>query len=191
MRVAAVAWFAASCLSVSPLAAQSAPVAAPAFARGERVRLRLLDGASAPGGGRKLRGTIGSASPETIELFPPGGSTAPITLKLSQVAKLEVVRGKRTRWREGAAIGFVPGALFGGGAAYVLSCDADPPESCSAGSALAGALIVGAGTAGVGALIGLAIKTDRWIEVPTRKPQLRLSLVPVRSGLRASLSVRY
>ena len=191
MRAAAGAWFIASCLLAAPLAAQGQPATASALAPGERVRLWLLDSEKPAGSRKKLTGTIESTSPGTIELRPQKAPAAPITLKLSQIDKLEVARGTRRRWPEGAAIGFVPGALFGGAVGYVLSCDADPPESCSLGSALVGGLVVGAGTAGVGALIGLAVKADRWVEVPTRKPQVKLTLLPARSGFRASLSVQF
>ena len=191
MRAAAAAWFVASCLLAAPLAAQDEPATASALARGERVRLWMLGSESPAGGRKKLTGTIESTSPGTIELRPREASAAPITLKLAQVERLEVARGTRKRWPEGAAIGFVPGALFGGAVGYVLSCDADPPDSCSLGPALVGGLVVGAGTAGLGALIGLAFKADRWVELPTRKPQVKLTLLPARSGFRASLSVQF
>lgn len=191
MRAAAAAWFISSCLLAAPLAAQGEPAAPFALARGERVRLWLLGSESPAGNRKKLTGTIEWTSPEAIVLRPREASAPPITLKLSQIDTLEVARGTRKRWPEGAAIGFVPGALFGGAVGYVLSCDADPPASCSLGAALVGGLVVGAGTAGLGALIGLAFKADRWVELPTSKPQVKLTLLPARSGLRASLSVQF
>lgn len=190
MRTAATGWVIAACLLAAPLAAQGQPAAASDLARGETVRL-WLSGSESPGSRKKLTGTIESTSPGTLKLQLREASAAPITLKLAQIDRLEVARGTRRRWPEGAAIGFVPGALFGGAGGYVLSCDADPPDSCSLGSALAGGLVVGAATAGLGALIGLAFKADRWVELPTRKPQVELTLLPARSGLRASVSVQF
>ncbi len=43
--------------------------------------------------------------------------------------------------------------------------------------------------AGVGALVGLAIKTERWEKLPAEK--VRLAVLPTRHGVQLSLSVRF
>ena len=113
-----------------------------------------------------------------------------MTLKLSKVERVEVVRGTRSHWVEGAAIGFVPGAVFLGAVVYVMGCD-DYNASCNTGEAVLAGLVGGVATAGVGALIGLAVKSDRWVKVPLPKPKVALSLAPMRGGLRAAVTVRF
>jgi len=41
-------------------------------------------------------------------------------LPLESIQKLEVARGRRSFWKEGAIIGFVPGALFFGATGRIL-----------------------------------------------------------------------
>jgi hypothetical protein len=187
LRAAPTAWLLASCLAAS-LAAED-KTAAPAFVQGERVQVWLA-GDLKTGHLEKISGTLESVSPEAIVVRPRGAPATPITLKLSKIERAEVVRGKRSHWPEGAGIGFVTGAVLGGIAGYALSCD-DYNASCNGGTALAGGLVVGVATGGLGALVGLAFKTDRWVKVPLPKAKVALTLLPTPSGFRGSLSVRF
>jgi len=195
VRAVWVAWLVASSLPGAPLAAQDAtlaaanPAAAPALARGERVRLWLAGSSTHVGSRKKISGTVESVSPEALVVRPFEASASPVTLSRTQIDMLEVARGTRRRWPEGAAIGFVPGAVFGVAAGYALSCD-DYNASCNGAAGAVVGLVLGAGTACLGALVGLAFKTDRWVSVPTR-PKVALQLAPVKGGLRAAVIVRY
>jgi hypothetical protein len=127
----------------------------------------------------------------------------PVRVPFDGLTRLEVARGRRSRAAEGAVVGFIPGALFGGWVGLALSCiDAAPSDralfsptndycSARAGPVLAVAGVVGAGTAIVGAITGAFIKTDRWQRVPTRPVTAGLSIGPVRGGAAVSLRVAW
>jgi len=98
---------------------------------------------------------------------------------LPEVTRLDVYRGRKsaagTGALIGAAVGFTLGAI--GGAAMC----SDPFFDCEpvAGAVLMGTL-TGALASGLGALVGLAIQSDRWDEVPLDR--VRVSVVPLRDG---------
>jgi hypothetical protein len=153
------------------------------LARGDQVRVRLTSG------GKPVHGTIDAAGSGEIVVRPKDTAQPPLRLSAQQMAKLEVVRGRRSHWVRGAVIGFIPGALVGGVSAVALS---DCYRDCDhAGDVVKYALVAGAMTGTVGALIGLAVKTDRWVLVQDRRPKLTLSLAPARGGFRAGLSVGF
>ena len=188
MRAASVAWLLASCLAATLAAEDQA--AAPVPVPGERVQLWLMGDVNKRGDLKKITGTFESLSPVAITVRPRGASATPMTLKLSKVERIEVVRGTRSHWVEGAAIGFVPGAVFLGAVVYVMGCD-DYNASCNTGEAVLAGLVGGVATAGVGALIGLAVKGERWVKVPLPKPKVALALAPMRGGVRAAITVRF
>ena len=155
----------------------------PTLVRGDRVRVRL--------GGKTKTGTIEALTTEGL-LLRSSRHAETTLMPLESIQKLEVARGQRSHWEEGALIGFVPGALLLGGLAGQLACMDAQWEPCNGtGAAVEGALIGGAATAGVGALVGLAIKTDRWVVVEQRKPQLGLTVMPSRGGFGAGVSLRF
>ena len=163
------------------LAAAGDPLTLADLSRGDRVRLRLA------GEGKVVRGTVDAAGPREIVVRPRDSAQAPLHLAPQQMASLEVVRGRRSHWGAGAIVGFVPGALLGVAVAANRECD---PDCDHTGAALGYGLVGGAVTAAAGALIGLAIRTDRW--VPVREgPQVGLTLAPAKGGLRAALSLRF
>ncbi|HRB13364.1 MAG TPA: hypothetical protein PKU70_10155, partial [Vicinamibacteria bacterium] len=147
------------------------------------------------GSGETLTSTIASVTADQLVLSPAGAGQ-PLRLSLQQLDRLEVARGQRSQWRKGALIGLIPGAAFGGLVGVALACD---PEiaGCddNAGPAFAaglfGAVVFGAATASVGALIGLAFKTDRWVTVHEGKAQASLILAPTEGGMRVGLSVSF
>ena len=153
------------------------------LSRGDQVRLRLASG------GKSVRGTLDAAGPDEIVVRPRDPAQPPLRLSSRQMAKLEVVRGRRSHWRRGAVIGFVPGALFMFWFVRALGeCYGDCGfDSEAVGYGLAGGAITGT----LGALIGLAVKTDRWVPVEARRPKLALTLAPAKGGFRADLSLRF
>ncbi len=185
MKLRSAVWFLIAFFAASAAWSEEPGAAFSSLAQGERVRLRLS-------GGKKLRGTLDAASPEAIVLRPEDSAKAPLRLLPADLERIEVARGRRSHWREGGLIGFVPGALFLGWAAAALACD-DQGSDCDgyAGPALIGALVGGAATAGVGALVGLAVKTDRWVPVDGRGPTVSLRMAPTRGGLQAGVAIRF
>jgi hypothetical protein len=174
------------------------PRASAAFV-GDRVRLRmtgerdLLTGKVLEIDGAALvlaRGREGGVP-------GPLGSDGVLRVPLASLERLEVVRGRRNRAGMGAAIGFVPGALFGGTVGLYIACSEQ--VGCSpVGPVLVGGLLGGAATGALGALIGLAIRTDRWQAIPLgdsaagRKATVGIGLSPVSGrGFQVGLSVGF
>ena len=183
MRIRIATGLCLAALGVSALAAADEALTLADLSRGDRVRLRLSSG------GKSVNGTIDAAGPEEIVVRPKDPAQPPLRLSPPQLAKLEVVHGKRSRWQGGAVIGFIPGALFMGAAVVGLSeCD---PNCDHTGEALGYGLVGGLVTGTIGGLIGLAIKTDRWVPVDTRRPKVALEAAPGRGGFRAHLSLRF
>jgi hypothetical protein len=153
------------------------------LSRGDQVRLRLATG------GKSVRGILDVAKPDEIVVRPIDPAQPPLRLSPQQVAKLEVVRGRRSHWRQGAVIGFVPGALIM--FAFVRSLD-ECYRDCGYDTEAVGYGLAGGAIAGtVGALIGLAVKSDRWVPVEARRPKLALSLAPAKGGFRADLLLSF
>ena len=153
--------------------------------RGDQVRLQLT------GGGSTVRGTIDAAGPDEIVVRPEDPAQPPLRLSSRQMAPARRwCAGATTHWAEGALIGFVPGAvLVGLAAAGVGECD---PNCDQSGSFLVGACVGGALTATLGALVGLVVKTDRWVLVQERRPKVALRLAPTKGGgFRAGLSLDF
>jgi len=104
------------------------------------------------------------------------------------VTRLDVSRGRKTNTANGAGIGFLLGGLVGAVIVYASYEECVPqglfscigPNYGPGTYALAGGVIGGFGGLMAGALIGSAIKTDRWQEVPL--DQLRVSFGPQRDG---------
>jgi hypothetical protein len=179
---AAPGWVAAALLA-SAIAAADDSLTLADLARGDQVRLRLTSG------GNTVRGTIDATGPDEIVVRPKDPAQPPLRLSSRQMAQLEVVRGRHSHWAEGALIGFVPGAILVGLAAGGAGeCD---PNCDQTGSFLVGACVGGALTATLGALVGLFVKTDRWVLVEERRAKVALRLAPTRGGFRAGLSLGF
>jgi hypothetical protein len=145
---------------VSDLSAQQSEVP---VAEGERVRVTKY---SAPD--PRFVGSLASWSADSLNLFRDALPDA--TIPLSDVAKLEISRGMHGHASTGALIGGGIGAVIG--LAAVISAAADDNsddwvEISPGEAALGGLMLTGLG-AGVGALIGLVIRTEEWEEVPLR-----------------------
>lgn len=165
---------------ISLLAQRALPVAP-----GDRVRVTAPTVAK-----ERLIGTVVKLGADTCWLEVEGRAS-PLTLPLAQVYKLEVSRGRKSKAGTGSIVGFIGGAVTG---AAIAAASIDEKEesffspdygdlSDELGSIALGAALGGVAGAGVGALIGLTIKVDRWERVPLTR--MRVSIVPCRGGGRA------
>jgi len=149
---------------------------------GDRVRVTVAcpdrGRATTPGreGRCRTEGVLADATADSLELSADGTSHR---YGLDAVRALEVRDGTRSHWLIGAGGGLVAGTLgmvavlnSGGSTA---SCDRSAnQDALSSGECLGLYALGGAGGAGIGALVGSLIRTDRWRPVPLE----RLSLGP-------------
>jgi hypothetical protein len=138
-------------------------------------------------------GTFVAWKSDTL-VFQSNGDTLSVPVNL--VTRLDVCWGRKTNTGKGAGIGFLLGGLVGAVIAYASYEECEGGWSCigpdfgPGGAALMGGLVGGAGGVLFGAIIGTAIKTDRWQEVPLDR--VRVSLGPQRDGrLGFGASVRF
>lgn len=165
------------------------------LAAGDRVRFTRPDTVE------RTTATVVDSGPGWIVARPAQGGD-PVRVPFDSLARLEVARGRRSRAAEGAAIGFIPGAVLGGLLAFGVAClpDAAPREAAGfsptdrtcnlAGAVLAIGAIGGTATGLVGAAVGAFVKTDRWERVPTVPTRtVTAQISPVR-GKEIALAVR-
>jgi hypothetical protein len=115
---------------------------------------------------------------------------------LASVARLEAYAGRRSHWLLGAGIGFAVGAgatylvLNPPGASSTALCDQSANQDAIGTGACVGLTALGGvAGAGLGALVGMFIKSDKWTDVS--REGWRLSIVPQPHGrltLAASLT---
>lgn len=102
---------------------------------------------------------------------------------IAAIERLEVSRGRRSRWLLGLGLGMAVGGATGALAGYATG-DEDPPcwVICTAGDKAA-FLGVTLGVVGgvVGVVAGALSKGDRWQEVP--RERLRVTVAPTRTGV--------
>ncbi|NIM48165.1 MAG: hypothetical protein GTN78_20805 [Gemmatimonadales bacterium] len=114
---------------------------------------------------------------------------------LSDVTRLEVHRGEKSKAGKGALFGGLVGAGLGVVASVVwaahdcefidnVGCEGEEVAVMAGGTA-----ILGAAGALLGAGVGALIQTDRWEEVPLDR--LRVSLVPQRDGFGIGASISF
>ena len=139
--------------------------------------------------GKTIRAIVDDVREDLLLLHEDPAKEA-LRVSFREFGKLEVLRGKRSRWREGALIGFVPGALFMGVLVRVVD---DCYRDCDrAGGIMGYGLAGGAVTGSVGALVGLAFHTDRWrTATARRRTDVAVNAAPVKGGFGASFSVRF
>lgn len=99
-----------------------------------------------------------------------------MTVPLSEVFRLEVSRGRKSRWLAGAAVGTLGGPA--------VACALTRP-------CLGRGTVVLAGLTGTaGGLIGRALKSERWEEA--RRPTARANVVATpRHGVSVSISIGF
>lgn len=127
-----------------------------------------------------------------------GDSTSATTsaYDLNKVSRVEVATGKKSHWLPGAAIGFVVGsaaayaALASGGSTGICDQSANQ-DAISSGECVAlSALVGGVPGFGLGAVVGLFIRSERWRDVPA--DQLRVGFGPgPGSALELSIVIRH
>ena len=139
---------------------------------GDRIRIKTAVSSSA------MKGTLVAADDVVLTLAPEGRNTTHQTFARSDIAKLEVARGKKRN----VVWGVVGGAVVGLAVDLAMAGDDNP---CDFGACV----ILPAMGAGAGALVGVVIKTERW---ETLQPErVGLAVVPTRHGVQLSLSVRF
>jgi hypothetical protein len=118
-----------------------------------------------------------------------------VAYKLNGLSQLEVSSGTASHWLAGAAIGFLVGGtaafLFLNGGGSTSLCDQSANQDAIRLQECIGvaALVGGVPGAGLGALIGALVRTERWHDVALDR--LRVGLTPQRlSGLRLSITVK-
>src|SRR5688572_25391774 len=152
---------------------------------GERVRLTTHKSED------REKGVVVATDAESLTVSL-GSGKPPVRFAIASLERLEVARGRRSAAKEGAITGGILGGAFGVFAISVVSavlCDNASGCDASAGAYLAGTGIFGAGGAGLGALVGLAIKKDRWERVPMSR--VRVGLQPVRGGAGVGVSIAW
>lgn len=97
----------------------------------------------------------------------------------SSIRRVEVRNGTRGHSVAGAAIGAGLGFAVGFAASATTDCSDDFLQGLCQTSQIAGPFVAGALGAGLGALIGVLVRSDRWDAVPLRvaaTPSLRVGL---------------
>lgn len=106
---------------------------------------------------------------------------------VAAIERLDVSRGRRSRWLQGLGIGMAVGGATG---ALIGLASGDDEGGFSAGdnAAIAG---IGLGVVGgvVGVLVGAVSRGDRWQEVP--RHGLLVSLAPTRNGVLLGASIAF
>ena len=151
---------------------------------GEKVRVTTLAGRS------REMGVIVQTDAESLTVSL-GSGQSPVRIPLASIERLEVARGRRTTARAGACYGGLVGAVLGGLAVAGLGealCENASDCGASAEGYLVGVGIFGAAGAGVGALTGLAIKTDRWERLPVDRVRVGIRPAPGGASVQVSLA---
>ena len=173
-------------LSAAVLAAAAVAVPdAPAFDRvatGEKVRV------VSTGLGDHTGVVLGTDAESVTVSVGPG--KPPVRIPIASIKRLDVARGRRSAAKEGAITGSLIGGALGIVAVHYLSqalCEGGSDCDASLEGYGIGFGMFAAGGAGLGALTGLAIKTDKWVRVPVSDLRVAVSPVPKGAGVQVSL----
>jgi hypothetical protein len=141
----------------------------------------------------RLVGILTETSEDTYVLSVEG-RTEPMRLPLGSMQRVEVSRGKksmsRTLGQVGALAGIATGAVLGYRENEDVDCTGN--EDCRAYKRMTvfwGAMLSGAAGGILGRLVGLAIRLDRWEEVPL--DELRIEPTLAAGGFGMSVSLRF
>jgi len=171
------------CPSLAPAADGDLPAA---IAVGDRVR-------ASETGGERLTARVVEILPGAL-LVRTTPKAPPRRLDLSRLDRLEVSQGRHGHATAGAVAGFVPGFLYGALVGAYVSCSEYDSGCKPLLGAVVGGAIVGTVTGAFGALVGWAVRTERWqpLHLPGA-PSVRLvpSVAPVRGGVAAGLTLRF
>ncbi len=141
---------------------------------GDRVRVATPDM-----GIRNQEGTLRLLDADSLVLHPAYGEPLRLVIPLASLTRFEVHRGRKSAARLGAGIGFGVGTAW---AITLLSTPSvcNPETPCSAGGWVGAIGLFGGIGAGLGGLVGLVFRSDRWEEVSLDR--LRVSFAPQRDG---------
>ncbi len=162
---------------------------------GQRVRVSYCEALAVYSGNRRTdcqttEGTVVVMTNDSIVLAA-GAQGAHRAIRRDLMTQLDVPQGRSSHPWRGAVVGAVTlGSLTY--ASVVAICDprGSPPVCSITDAGLVGVSLAGAAVGGgLGAIVGLAFKTDRWEEVPL--DQLRVSFAPKRDGFAFGLSLRF
>lgn len=169
-------------LLAAPVSAEPSASNGRVIVAGDKVRLRAvgLDG-------KRLEAEVVNMDDTSLLLRSGKGREVRIPWDSIAPSSLEVANGRRGHAGNGAVVGglvmLLPAAYLG--AMSDFQCD----SSCGQGAPVfALTALIGAG---VGALFGAAVRTDRWQRVETPHRRLSFGIAPVPRGGQASLSVRF
>jgi hypothetical protein len=171
-------------IPITPLSAQQPPPVEP----GARVRVGqecrdAYTGRGATGLGRICPTDIGVLTAMTSDsiVLNTAEEGDLLAFALDSVTRIDVHRGRKSKWLLGMGIGFLAGSGAGALVGTSLDCTeylgtTSNEASCTGLGALGGAAV----GAVVGALVGSSIRTDKWEEVPLDR--LRVNFVPKLDG---------
>ena len=150
---------------------------------GSRVRVTLPCSAIPAAESRPVRAdcaTEGSLLRLTDDSVMMDGGEATLSVARNQVSRLEVSQGQRSHWKAGAGIGSLAGAGFtyllvdAGGSTSL--CDRSANQDALSSTECLGLTVLGGVTgAGLGAVIGNLVKSERWESFPIE--DLRVGLI--------------
>lgn len=133
------------------------------------------------------------ATDEETMLANLPGVNVPVPVRWSSLRQIELYRGQQSLAGRGARIGALSFGIPWAALSYYGWAWANNEcfSNCPGRAALAGVVVLGVGAgAGVGALIGSFVKTERWDRVDL--PPIRVSLAPQRGGgLAVAFSLRF
>jgi hypothetical protein len=133
--------------------------AGPPLQAGQRLRVTLTDSALARRGGTAHReATLAWASPDSL-VFETAAPAARLAVPWTDVKRVERFGGRSNRAMTGFIIGASAGGLLGVG--LLAACSGDDFMCPTAGGVVGAAALYG----GLGALVGLLIRHDRWDEL--------------------------
>ncbi len=136
----------------------------------------------------RLVGIIEELNPDGL-LLRLEDRDSPQAIPFASITRLEVSRGKKSRFLKGLGVGLLLGAVSGTAIGFASSDDPPWFFSFSAEAAVLGVL---GGLAGgvIGGVIGATTKVDRWQELPL--DQIRVTLMPYEGpGLTVSATVAF
>jgi hypothetical protein len=163
-------------LMVAPVATIAAQQAPPVKA-GDRVRV-IAPGVS----GSPFVGAVVALEADSLVVHD---SMDTWRLSLASVEKVDLSQGRKSHALLGAGIGFVVGGgvaiavLYTGGSTSLCDQSANQ-DAMNSGECIGLTALGGAAGAGLGAIIGGLIRTERWQNIPLER--LRVSLSPQAGG---------
>ena len=133
----------------------------------------------------RLTGTAADFRLDTLVLLPEGAEE-PILIPRTRIDRIEVAQGKKSNWAKGGLYGGIAGVAVGFGVALLVASDCE--EACP--GVVAAWIGTAVGGFAVGAGIGAASKTDRWVEAQLPEPPPVALNVGKDGSVRLAFSLR-